>query len=391
MRTAARLQDVPANAVRSQAQGDGTWRYWLAGDSDLPVDPPSKPEPPQPSIVVPRATGGNDSPILQRVIDDASAMAANRGTQVRLHFPPDAYLFNGLTLKSNVWYDFGAARFTHNNVRSGSYNAGSSSVSLLRTVSDQTGGTWYGKAQNIRISGGLFDASQAGQMQAGLILFNLEDALIENVAFVHGSLAYWGICIGGRRVTIKDPVVIGGTLLGQDGVHLCFGDRITGTGGHVDSGDDALALGMDNWTGQYEDEALTNVTWNGMTVRANRGCAVKVHCPPIGQRIVGANRHKVANVNIRGIVGASGILRNGGFAVVDHSVEAQQDAGMLRNIHIDGALDVGSPGHDGANPWAAFVTASTNVRVDLKARIDPKVGTKNVLPGAIRATVDVLS
>lgn len=390
MRIAQRLADAPSNAVRSAAVGDGTWQYWLAGDSGIPTDPAPAPEPTPTTIAVPRATGNNDSPVLQSVIDQAAAMAASRGTQVRLCFPPDAYVFNGLTLKSNVWYDFGPAEFVHNNVRSGSYNAGSSSVSLLRTVADNTGSTYYGKAQNIRISGGTFDASQAGQMQAGLILFNLEDALIEDIAFVHGSVAYWGICVGGKRITIRNPVVRGGTILGQDGLHLCFGDRITGSGGHIESGDDALALGMDNWTSLWDDQALTNVTWNGVTVRANRGSAVKVYCPAAANRVSGTYRHKVRNVSIRGVVGASGILRNGGFSVVDHSAEAQQDAEMLKNIRLEGALDVGSSSHDGNNPWAAYVTASTNVQIDLAAQINT-VTAENVLAGAVGASVNVLT
>ena len=119
-------------------------------------------------------------------------------------------------------------------------------------------------------------------------------------------------------------MVIGGTQLFQDGIHITHGDAITVRGGYVESGDDPIACGIDCTTATetWDDEALTNVTVVGVRVKAERG-TIKIYYglnTATGMPFSGSNRGKIRGVTMSGLVGTLGRLSNGAIYITDTQV-----------------------------------------------------------------------
>jgi hypothetical protein len=200
-----------------------------------------------------------------------------------------------------------------------------SSTGLNATM---TGATYYGNYDNIDIIGGTFDPNGFSCPAQILRLENVRDFRIVGTKVKHNPYTAsptsgyrcWAFQIGGQRVEVIDCKVLGGTMVYQDGFHVTHGDHILVRGGYVESGDDAIACGIDAaGTETWDDEALTNVTIEGVRVKAENG-TIKVYYgvnTGTGMPFSGSNRGKVDGVVMRGLVGSLGRLSNGPIYIVD--------------------------------------------------------------------------
>jgi hypothetical protein len=265
------------------------------------------------------ASGGGDATAgIQAAIDAASAAYnATTGARGIVWFQAAVYGITGLLLRPNVIYQFGGAYFKK--LVNGTTVATNSMLRAVDTV--LPGPTYYGNYDNINIFGGTFDPNGFTCPAQILRFENVRDFRIEGTKVIHSAgCQSWAFQIGGQRVTCVDLQVRNGSLLFQDGIHLTHGDRIEVRGGYVESGDDAIALGVDAaGTETWDDEALTNVTINGTRVKAERG-SIKIYYglnTTTNQPFTGSNRGKVDGVVMTGLVGSLGRLSNGAIYITD--------------------------------------------------------------------------
>jgi hypothetical protein len=290
------------------------------------------------------------------VTNDTAAVqaAVNRGGHVVFHF--GTFLVDGITPRSNLWMDFGVAT-----IRKRTNGGTALTDSLIRALEIRTSGSYYGTYRNIRITGGLLDAD-GKTCPANLVrLLFVDNLLIEDVTVIGYPPGNWAFCLGGRNILIRNPQIFGGQTIFQDGVHFCHGTNLRLEGGYIESGDDAIAIGTeptDPFLGA-EPDPLRFVSARGVHVNSRSGYAAKVYVQPTST--VG-----VSDVDIDGVYGRSGQLRNGGIWVHDYS-----NSGKIKNVLASKVqLEVGGPSHDGVNPvgiHAKNVGSGLNLR-DVRIR-----------------------
>jgi hypothetical protein len=323
----------------------------------------------------PSPSGGDDTTAQQAAINTASAAYSVSAGRIRLVFRPGLYLTTGLLIKPNVWYDFGDAVFRKTS--SGTLTAFGTvcdpAHAVLRTQESLVGGsTYYGNYDDIKITGGTFDMQDKTLNAAGVCLLNLRRAVIEGMSVIRsGTTACWSLLIGGQDVELRGCRTSGGTVVGQDGLHIGQGQDIRVIGGYYESGDDAIAVGMDELGALFDDEKIARVSINGSTVKANRGVAVKAYYEAPS---AGSNRHQVDGLYVRGITGVSGVLRNGGVTLVDTSATDSQLPSRLQNIDIHVDISIGNASHDGNLPHGLYVQGAQDWRVGGTIRITDTTG-----------------
>lgn len=320
-------------------------------------------------------SGGDDTAVLQAAINAASTAYSVSAGRTRLVFKAGLYLTTGLVIKPNVWYDFGDAVFRKTNDGSSSAfgTTCSATHAVLRTQESLVGGTtYYGNYDDIRITGGTFDMQDKACNAAGVCLLNLRRAVIEGMKVIRsGSTACWSLLVGGQDVEIRGCRTSGGTVVGQDGLHIGQGQNIRVIGGYFESGDDAIVAGMDELGALFDDEKIKGVSVVGATVNAIKGVAVKAYYKAPSS---GSNRHQIDGFYVRGVTGTSGVTRNGGVTLVDTSATDSQLPSRLQNIDIEVDISVGSTSHDGNLPHGLYVQGAQDWRVGGTIRITDTTG-----------------
>jgi hypothetical protein len=297
-------------------------------------------------------------------ISEASALGTLTGRRIRVVFPDGVYLTDGILVKKNVWLDFGNAL-----IKKASAGGTVDTNSVLRAVPVLTGTTYYGTYRNIKITGGTFTANGFAVSAHIINLVYCEDLEMTGVKVIHDPAALiWAFHLGGRRLTLTDLQVRGGTEVFQDGLHILHGQDITINGGHFASGDDAIALGGEP-TDVYlaaDPDPIRRVTISGVSVESAKAHGLRLYV----QATANGPLWEVTDVAVSGLVGRAGIGRNGGVAITGHLSSTDGDF-MVKRITLDAVtLDVGSTAHDGTNSYGLYAQTVSGLSVsDLRMQI----------------------
>ncbi|MFO1461265.1 MAG: hypothetical protein U1G08_17915 [Verrucomicrobiota bacterium] len=147
---------------------------------------------------------------------------------------------------------------------------------------------WYGLSSGVEIGGGgkfIFDQNQKDVSQPLVRLLEVDDFQVLSPGVLEAWLSVstnaspvsnYGIQLCGRNVIWYCPIIRGGTVVAQDGLHIGWGRNIQIIGGFSASGDDSLAFQAEAGGGSTlpPDEPLENVyvsNWIADPLRA-RAC-----------------------------------------------------------------------------------------------------------------------
>ena len=150
---------------------------------------------------------------------------------------------------------------------------------------------WYGNADGVEFCGtgkAIFDQNQKGLVQPALRLLEVRDFVLQTPGLLEvwlsaatnaGSGNSYGIQPCGRNIILHGPIVRGGTLYAQDGIHIGWGEFIKVDNAYVQSGDDAFACQAEAAGGFTlpPDEPLRHVRISNSQVYSKLGRAVTIH------------------------------------------------------------------------------------------------------------------
>ena len=297
----------------------------------------------------------DDTALLQNFFDAMAAEAAGSKTVVRVVFPANqVYYTAGNTLRSNIDIDFNGATLIKTTSFVGSNIETSNTTAVLRTGPwTKVGDSFYGRADNITIRNVVLDSNNKWSL-AVACLFSVRNFRAHNVTFIGGQWnSQWATRGGGTNAKFFGCTVLGQARLFQDAFHWQFGD-VEFIGCHAEGGDDCYAAGNDAVTANpnHDDEALNGFHVIGCTGISTRGAFLKAYraaVAPFSGNGYTQTRF-VRGVRVVSSSGKSGILRNGGVAVFDHSTANNRTPGDLDDVIIDVTLDVGT---DGTGVWSA--------------------------------------
>ena len=110
---------------------------------------------------VPAPTGGDDTSVIQAVMDAASSAATAAGKIFRVVFAPDeVYQTSGLFLRSNLDINLNGSHIKKISKTMGSNEFTFAQVAVFRTGPwSKNGNTWYGNADNITLRNGTLDTN----------------------------------------------------------------------------------------------------------------------------------------------------------------------------------------------------------------------------------------
>ncbi|MFO1461886.1 MAG: hypothetical protein U1G08_21100 [Verrucomicrobiota bacterium] len=148
---------------------------------------------------------------------------------------------------------------------------------------------WYGLSDDMEVEGPgkfIFDQANKSLNQPALRLLE-----VRNFWSAPGSIEVWlaastnggnnsyGIQPCGRGIVMNYPIVRGGLLTTQDGIHVGWGSDIYINGGYADSGDDAVACQAEAAGGftSPPDEPLRHVRITNVNVHSKRARAAVIH------------------------------------------------------------------------------------------------------------------
>lgn len=149
---------------------------------------------------------------------------------------------------------------------------------------------WYGLSDNMRFTGNgkfIFDQNQKDLQQPLLRFMEVRNMYVapgvieawHNASTNVSPVNSWGILLAGRNVHWFMPIVKYGTLVTQDGFHVCWGRNIHVYGGYAQSGDDSLAFQAEA-AGSFTsppDEPLEEVYVNNWHCESRRARGAMIH------------------------------------------------------------------------------------------------------------------
>jgi hypothetical protein len=317
--------------------------------------------------------GRNATPYLQGLLDAASAAYSATLGRVTLTIPPGVWEVTAIHPRPNVVVDWSGAI-----IRKREAPSSVLTNSLVRGTRALVGGTtYYGNFDNIKWVGGRWESNG---FACPAHIFRVDEwrrSELIDVEVVHSpENQSWAFQICGRDLRIVNPRVLGGTLVFQDGLHLCYGRQIEVIGGYIECGDDIVALGNDlvDASQTHDDEALELVTVKGLRGKTEKGMAVKLYYGLDTQGFGGTNRRRVRNCDVH-VVGESGLSRNGGVAILVPDADNATDPTVIQNCNISVNLQVGAgAAHDGVNAFGVHVVTGENINIDAKLRITDTEG-----------------
>lgn len=243
-------------------------------------------------------------------------------------------------------------------------------ASASATVTLTKAATFYGNYRNAGLIGGELDPN-GKVVNATVRALWTENFTIEGTRILHNRAASdpdWAWQVGGRNMLAKWPEVMGGANLFEDGFHFMHGQNLRLIAPYIESGDDAIALG-----GEIADSSLAaspdpvrDVTITNANVRSLRAFGLKIYAT------AGATGRdwEVTDVSVDGLVGKTGILRNGGIWIEDYNSGLPGGVQQIKRIKIKGVnLDIGSKSHDDFQGRGFHCASASDVTVDGTIRL----------------------
>jgi hypothetical protein len=154
---------------------------------------------------------------------------------------------------------------------------------------------------------------------------------------------------------------------------------------YVKSGDDALAIGGEPSEASLaaNPEGISDLVASNINVYSSHGNAVKVYS------VAGSAWNTVTRVRVHGVVGSSGVLRNGGVAVRDDNNTAAGTS-QISDVQVTGvSLALGSASHDGTQPYGTYIKSSSSVKVEAAYSITASGVGQNFTAERIEKSFDV--
>lgn len=209
------------------------------------------------------------------------------------------------------------------------------------------------RVTNVSIYGLGVKTSAAAYTGPGIAFGGVHNLILDGVTVLRSYNA-WAITLFAKNARVSNCAVLENQALYEDGIHVIGGEQITITNCNIRSGDDSIAFGCDG-----ADCFLRDVTVSNCSVNSNRAFGIKFFADAFQT----AGVTNIERVNVSGIVGQSGYLRNGGVFIKEYGTPR----GAIRNCRISGVrLDVNGAGasHDGVNPYGVFVDGGTDLVFD---------------------------
>ncbi len=228
------------------------------------------------------------------------------------------------------------------------------------TVTITKAATYYGSFRNAGLVGGEIDPN-GHAVRAGVRALWTENFTIDGTTVLHNralGAEDWAFQVGGRDMLAKNPRVVGGSRVFEDGFHFMHGQGLRLVDPDIESGDDAVVLGgepVDTYLGASPDP-IRDITIGNCQVRARRAYGLSIYV----QAGATGRDWEVTNVSVDAIVGSAGTLRNGGVRIIDNNGGAAGTS-QIRGVTIGRVdLEVGSKGHDdaGADTQSALLLSS---------------------------------
>lgn len=282
------------------------------------------------------------------------------------------YLSDSIIVKPNVHIDFGKCTIKK------STNSGTRYTNhMIITDNNVINSTYYGQNYNIRISGGYFDGSLFSGQGNMFRLYFLENSIIENTTIINyfsggstgnGAFAYG---IGGKNLLLSNLQTRNGQYLYEDGIHILHGSKIRIQNADINSGDDAIALGVDiGDIFDTENDGISYIDIVNCNLNSKSANGITIYSPS-GTT---STNFSVSNVNISNITGNVANLRNGGFNINDKGY-----LGRINNININNVyFSVGSSSHDNTNPYGIFLQGVNNISMS-KIKLSLTEGTTQTI------------
>jgi hypothetical protein len=294
----------------------------------------------------------NDTVAINAAINHINLLG---GGEVRFD-DSKSYYCDAILVKSNVHLNFGKAHIVKTN------NSGTRYLASLLLADQITlvEGTYYNQYNNIKITGGFFDIDPSVTIGTNLIRLRFcTDLVIKDLTITGYIPSTWAMEIGGRRIRLEGITILGGARLFEDGIHIVHGQYIDIVNCHVQSGDDAIAMGRDTIPSDattIEPDPIRYVNVTNCTVRSAMAVGIKIYAPA-DAAATGPN-WEVTDINIANISGQSGLKRNGGITVFDNVVDTRRE--LIKRINISNVVfNVGSStwGADSnnINPFALYI------------------------------------
>jgi hypothetical protein len=237
------------------------------------------------------------------------------------------------------------------------------------TVTITRSATHYGRCDNFSIVGGTFDPN-GFNVGPVMRLFYTRNLVLQDVTLLHNlGAANWALSLGGRNGRVEGLRVFGGNALFEDGVHISHGSYWDLAGYYIESGDDAIVA-----NGDFTDpallrdpEAIRYVTVGPGEVRAQRGAGFAAF---VNSGATGRD-WEVTDYRVTGMVGKSGILRNGGLKIRDDNNSAVGTS-QVRRGSVQAKLEVGSTNHDETGAVGAYLQSLAGIDLDVELTITQK-------------------
>ena len=295
----------------------------------------------------------------------AAVAACNAAGGGCVYFPRGTYMVDGIDLSgtTGVWLDLASATIK--------LRANSTKPVIHNSMAANGN---YGNSADIRITGGTVDAN-GFTTGNGIVGFVYADKIsLEGVTVLHNAAnADWAFQLGGRKGLVTRCRVLGGSITFQDGIHIVHGTDWRIDDNHVESGDDAIALGA-TFTDprlQANPESIRRVTVTNNVVNSQKAYGLSI----FAQAGTSGSSWEVTDVTVQGLVGQAGVLANGGIRITDLNNSAAGTS-QVKRITVRGVnLAVGSATYDDVNPLAVIINSALGVSLsDVVLQITDKTG-----------------
>ncbi|NEM05919.1 glycosyl hydrolase family 28-related protein [Geodermatophilus normandii] len=261
----------------------------------------------------------NDTSVLQDTID------ANAGKII--YFPPGTYNVSQLLLPSNTHLQLGRAV-----IRRAGNTAGAAGGATLRN-SDQRNGN-----RNITVSGGTITATTGASGRpwafCGLDGLRVDDLTIEKG---QATFADWMFYLERCRNVVVDNIrIVGGTAVGEDGIHIKSSEDMVLSNCLVDSGDDAIVLVHEF----NQVRPIRNITISNCVLQSTSAHLIRISVYP-------TETQPIEDVTLSNIVGHPPATAPAGNAVIiEDQTGAGAGTGLIRRITMDNIV-INATGYPG--------------------------------------------
>jgi lysophospholipase L1-like esterase/polygalacturonase len=262
--------------------------------------------------------------------DDTAALQAfiNANAGKAIYWPAKTYNVSQLLLPSNTHLELGKAV-----IRRTGNTAGSGAGGTLRNT-DQSGGN-----SNITVRGGTITGN-TGASGRPWSMVNVDGLRVEGLTITKGSatftdfMFYFERC---KNVLVDGFRLVGGTAVGEDGLHIKSSEDMVVTNGVVDAGDDALVL-----VHEFGQTApIRNIAISNLTLRSTSAHLIRVSVFP-------TETQPIQDVTISNIVGhaPSGVTPSGNAVLIEDQTASGAGSDLIQRLTMDNIV-INATGYPG--------------------------------------------